>query len=65
MTDQQFLTDVQAAAGLATRKDAEHWAKAVVAALADLAPAIPDAQRRVHDQRVAELGSVHPPRPAG
>jgi uncharacterized protein (DUF2267 family) len=38
VTDQEFLTDVQAAVGLATRKDAERWAKAVVGALADLAP---------------------------
>jgi uncharacterized protein (DUF2267 family) len=41
--DQQFLSEVQAAAGLSTRKDAERWAKAVAGALADLAP---DAETR-------------------
>ena len=41
--DQQFLSEVQAAAGLSTRKDAERWAKAVAGALADLAP---DSQTR-------------------
>jgi hypothetical protein len=35
MKDQQFLTEVQAAAGLATRKEAERWAKIVGAALAE------------------------------
>ena len=38
MKDQQFLSEVQAAAGLPTREEAERWAKAVVGALADLAP---------------------------
>jgi uncharacterized protein (DUF2267 family) len=41
--DQEFLSEVQAAAGLSTRKDAERWAKAVAGALADLAP---DAETR-------------------
>jgi uncharacterized protein (DUF2267 family) len=43
MKDQQFLTEVQAAAGLTTRKEAERWAKTVAGALADLAP---DAETR-------------------
>jgi uncharacterized protein (DUF2267 family) len=43
VNDQQFLSEVQAAAGLSTRKDAERWAKAVAGALADLAP---DAETR-------------------
>jgi uncharacterized protein (DUF2267 family) len=43
MKDHQFLSEVQAAAGLPTRKEAERWAKAVVSALADAAP---DAETR-------------------
>jgi uncharacterized protein (DUF2267 family) len=43
MKDQQFLSEVQAAAGLSTRKEAERWAKAVAGALVDLAP---DAETR-------------------
>jgi uncharacterized protein (DUF2267 family) len=43
VNDQQFLDEVQAAAGLPSRKDAERWAKAVVGALAQLAP---DAETR-------------------
>jgi uncharacterized protein (DUF2267 family) len=43
MNDQQFVDEVQAAAGLPSRKDAERWAKAVASALAQLAP---DAETR-------------------
>ena len=53
MKDQQFLSEVQAAAGLSTRKDAERWAKAVASALADLAP---DAETR--RQFIAQLPRV-------
>lgn len=38
MKEQEFLSQVQAAADLPSRKEAERWAKAVVGALADLAP---------------------------
>lgn len=38
MTKQEFLSQVQAAAGLPSQQEAERWAKAVVGALADLAP---------------------------
>ena len=43
MNDRQFIDEVQAAAGLPSRKDAERWAKAVAGALAQLAP---DAETR-------------------
>ena len=43
MKDQEFLSAVQAAAGLADRTEAERWAKAVAGALAELAP---DAETR-------------------
>jgi uncharacterized protein (DUF2267 family) len=38
MKDRAFVEAVQAAAGLSSRKEAERWAKAVAAALADVAP---------------------------
>jgi uncharacterized protein (DUF2267 family) len=38
MNEQQFLSEVQAAAGLSSRTDAMQWSMAVAAALADLAP---------------------------
>jgi uncharacterized protein (DUF2267 family) len=45
MKDRAFAEAVQAAAGLPTRKEAERLAKAVAAALADLAP---DSETRRH-----------------
>jgi uncharacterized protein (DUF2267 family) len=38
MTKEAFLAQVQMAAGLADRKEAERWSKAVLAALGHLAP---------------------------
>jgi uncharacterized protein (DUF2267 family) len=43
MTEQEFIANVQQAAGLTTRKDAMKWSRAVAAALVDLAP---DAEAR-------------------
>jgi len=38
MKKQEFISQVQAAAGLTDRVEAERWAKAVIGALAELAP---------------------------
>lgn len=38
MTKEQFLSQVQAAGGLANHKEAERWSRAVLSALSHLAP---------------------------
>ncbi|HSF04991.1 MAG TPA: DUF2267 domain-containing protein [Methylomirabilota bacterium] len=50
MTKEQFLSRVQAAGGLADPKEAERWSRAVLSALAQLAP---DSQTR--RQLIAQL----------
>lgn len=45
MTDEEFLQAVQVAGGLASSREARTWARAVVAALAELVPD-PEARRQ-------------------